>query len=94
MITLKSLLMIIILHLFRAIHHKILAKLVDKVMHINSFTAHRNTSTSGEEYDSCLTVRSSNKQLQESEKMGVFFWPNLPRDRMETVVVGRRSYQE
>lgn len=72
MITLKSLLMIIIFHLFRAIHHKILSKLVDKVMHVNFFAIHGNTSTSGEECGSCLTVHSSNKQLQESEKMWEF----------------------
>lgn len=60
MIALKSLLMIIIFHLFRAIHHKILPKLVDEVMHVDFFTIHRNTSTSGEVYGSCLTVHSVN----------------------------------
>lgn len=39
-------------------------------MLVTDFVIHRNTGTSGEEYGSCLTVHSSNKQLQESEKMG------------------------
>lgn len=81
MITLKSLLMIIVFHLFRAIHHKILSKLVDKVMPVDFVAIHRNASTSGEECGSCLTVHSSSKQLRESEKMG-FFLLNLARDLM------------